>query len=270
MNLTYDAELKKQIQFYEIHPEYMPFVGDRYDEFKILHVGESHFIPQEVGSDLFSIAYFKEHWWDDACEELKNCQEKNDHNKKGSKWGGWFRTKSVVEDYLNGNRTHSHGIFSELVKVFAFVCKKRTIPHINDDEAKNYECFAFMNFFQMPALYAGMKYWDSLKKSAIESGMTRKQANAYAGKFWDDAVQRSSDVLDNVIDVLNPNVVIFTSKSAADAYKGKYRNSSLVIAAMHPASPHWNSSKNGKSGKERLIEQWNALGQSDAASCCKP
>ena len=59
MNGQYDKELK-EIEFYKIHPEYLPFVGDKYDEFKILHVGESHFIPQEKGSnDLFSIVYFR-------------------------------------------------------------------------------------------------------------------------------------------------------------------------------------------------------------------
>ena len=149
MNLTYDAELKKQIQFYEIHPEYMPFVGDRYDEFKILQVGESHFIPQRADEpDLFSITYF-EKWWEDSCAEAKNCQQKNCHNEKGDQWGGWFRTKSVIENYMNRKRTRSHGIFTEMVKVFAVVCQNRTIMHINDEESKNYNHFAFMNFFQV-------------------------------------------------------------------------------------------------------------------------
>lgn len=254
MNGQYDKELK-EIEFYKTHPEYLPFVGDQYDEFKILQVGESHFIPQRAdASDLFSITYF-EKWWEDSCAEVKNCQQKNCHNEKGYQWGGWFRTKSVIENYMNGERTRSHGIFTEMVKVFAVVCQNRTIMHINDEESKNYNHFAFMNFFQMPALYAGMKYWTSLKKSALKFGMTRKEANAYAEKVWDDTVQKSSDVLDSVIDILDPSIVIFTSKSAADAYKGKYKNTPKVITAVHPASPCWHKPKNGQIGKEQLITE---------------
>lgn len=263
MNQIIEKELAN-IPFYQLHPEYKPFIGDRFDTFRILHVGESHFIPQQADEpDVFSITYFQ-NWWGNACEELKNCELKNCHNENGYKWGGWYRTKSVIENYINGKRTRSHGIFTEMVKVFAEVCQNRIIPHINDEECKNYEYFAFMNFFQMPALYAGMKYWTSLKKSALKSGMTKKQAKAYAEKVWDDTVQQSSDVLDDVIDTLNPNVVIFTSKSAADAYKGKYKNTLKVITAVHPASPHWHKSMNGQNGKERLITQWNVLRQSDA------
>ncbi len=251
------------IKFYQHHPEYKPFVGDRFDTYKILHVGESHFIPQEADApDVFSIMDFK-NWWEDACERLKNCQQKTCHNKEEYRWGGWFRTRSVIENYINGDRTRSHGIFTEMVKVFAVVCQNRTILHINDEEGKNYNHFAFMNFFQMPALYAGMKYWTSLKKSAVKSGMSKKQAKAYAEKVWDDTVRISSCVLDEVIDILNPNIVIFTSKSAAEAYNGKYKNTPNIITAVHPASPHWHKCKNGQNGKERLIAQWKILWQSD-------
>ena len=269
MKLTYDEALKKN-NFYQIHPEYLPFVGDRFATFKILHVGESHFIPQQVDEpDVFPITYFQ-NWWEDACEELKNCQQKNCHNKEGYKWGGWFRTKSVVENYLSGERTRSHGIFTEMVKVFATVCQNRTIPHIDNDEGKNYDYFAFMNFFQMPALYAGMKYWTSLKKSALKSGMTKNQAKSYAEKVLDDTVRISSHVLDEVIGILNPSIVIFTSKSAAEAYNGKYKNTPKLITAVHPASPHWHITKNGQSGKERLIAQWNVLRQSNTTPCQEP
>lgn len=264
MNDKYDNQLLKEIKFYETHPEYLPFVGDKFDEFKILHVGESHYIPQRADDpDLFSITYFNK-WWENSCEELKNCQQINCHNKNGYRWGGWFRTKSVIENYMSGDRTRSHGIFTEMIKAFATVCQNRTILHINEEESKNYDYFAFMNFFQTPALYAGMKYWTSLKTSALKSGMTRKEANAYAKKVWDDTVQKSSDVLDSVIDILKPNVVIFTSSSAADAYRGKYKNDPKIIRAVHPASPYWHKIKNGQSGKERLIEQWIMLRHSEA------
>ena len=101
MNQIIEKELAN-IPFYQLHPEYKPFIGDRFDTFRILHVGESHFIPQQADEpDVFSITYFQ-NWWGNACEELKNCELKNCHNENGYKWGGWYRTKSVIENYING------------------------------------------------------------------------------------------------------------------------------------------------------------------------
>ena len=62
MNGQYDKELK-EIEFYKTHPEYLPFIGDLYDEFKILQVGESHYIGQTPETEEFSIAYFDNNWW---------------------------------------------------------------------------------------------------------------------------------------------------------------------------------------------------------------
>ncbi len=39
--INYDSELE-QIPFYKFHPELLPFVGSRFNEYSILIVGESH------------------------------------------------------------------------------------------------------------------------------------------------------------------------------------------------------------------------------------
>lgn len=78
----------------------------------------------------------------------------------------WFNTRSVVNDYLAGYRTKSHGIFSNVVKSFSNVVLNDKIEHINTEESQKLNYFTFMNFFQMPSLYKGEKYWDSLKKDA--------------------------------------------------------------------------------------------------------
>ena len=100
MNGQYDKGLK-EIEVQKTHPEYLPFVGDKFDEFKILQVGESHYIPQEKGNEeLFSIAYFKEHWWkENGCEEWNTAR-----TAALNEWSGWYCTKSVVDDYLAGKR----------------------------------------------------------------------------------------------------------------------------------------------------------------------
>ena len=44
-NTEYESKLK-EISFYKLHPEYIAFVGDKFEKYRILQVGESHFIPQ--------------------------------------------------------------------------------------------------------------------------------------------------------------------------------------------------------------------------------
>ena len=45
----YDIELRT-IPFYKDHPELLPFIGTRFNEYSILIVGESHYIDQDSGN----------------------------------------------------------------------------------------------------------------------------------------------------------------------------------------------------------------------------
>lgn len=257
MNQTYEASLR-QIDFYaKYHPEYTPFIGDMYDEYKILHIGESHFIPQAKGDepDIFPITYF-ENWWTDPCTNLKNFKN---IDSKGYEWSGWINTKSVIANYLDGNRTRSHGIFTNLVKVFSQVCQNRTISRITTEESQNYRHFAFMNFFQMPALYKGKKFWDSLRYGARRLGLSKEEATIYATQMWDKAVKESSEIFDQVVDILQPNIIIFTSLSAWNAYEGKYKDAPNIITTVHPGCKYWNNPKEWQNGKKQLIEKWTKI-----------
>ena len=66
MKMQYDEALKK-IDFYKVHPEYLPFVGFNFEEYRILQVGESHYIGQTPETEEFSVAYFADYWWKDRC-----------------------------------------------------------------------------------------------------------------------------------------------------------------------------------------------------------
>lgn len=258
MNQTYEKELEA-IEFYQIHPEYKPFIGENYDEFKILQVGESHYIPQEKGEELVSIEYFKAHWWqENGCEELKTKCTASSEQKQ---WGGWYNTEGVVLDYLSGERRRGHGIFTEMVKVFSKACLDEPIAAISTESSQKYHYFAFMNFFQMPALYRGMSYWDSLLRSSRKiDGLHRKQAKEYAETVWEDMVQRSTDVLNAVIDILKPKVVIFTSGSAYEAYnqKNKASKKTKMIQTVHHSCKYWykpNPDQNGRQELERVLTE---------------
>lgn len=255
MNKVYN-ECFEQICFYKNHPEYIPFVGDNFDKHRILHVGESHFIPQlKDKKDSFSIRYF-EKWWSSNCTDLKSF---SNTDSDGYEWRGWLKTQSVVENYLLGYRTRSHGIFSEMVKVFLQVYKGETIHHISTEVSQNYHHFAFMNFFQMPAIYKGEKFWNSLLNGAYRLELSRKDAKKYAGQVWDKAAEESSKIFDQVVDILKPNIIIFTSSSAWGAYRGKYKDASNIIITVHPGCCYWHVPKEWQIGKVQLIEKWTAL-----------
>ena len=244
--MFYD-ELLLNIDFYKMHPEYLPFIGDKYDEYKILHIGESHYIGQSkdaLAEDKYPITYF-ENWWSNSCLDLYHEYE------------SWYNTRQVIANYLRGDRHKSHSIFSETRKVFDKVYLGKDDVRINFEESQNYHYFAFMNFFQMPSLYDGVKFWDSLKISANKLGDAQ-----LASAMWHKAAQISSEVVDSVIDILKPSVVIFTSKSAKGAYDeyGKHHAEPYVISSIHPGCSWWNRRRyNGLTGKEELERKLSEL-----------
>lgn len=246
--LPYD-KLLSDIDFYKVHPGYLPFIGDKYNEYKILHIGESHYIGQKndpEAEDKYPITYF-ENWWTDCCPDLYN------------EYGGWYNTRKVIENYLSGERRKGHSIFSETVKVFDKVYLGRDKVRMDHEESMNYHYFAFMNFFQMPSIYEGVKYWNSLWDAANKLG--NKQL---AYDMWEKAAQVSSEVVDDVIDILKPSVVIFTSASAKGAYDeyGKHRSEPYVISSVHPGCSWWNrplKRYNGLTGKQELERQLSEL-----------
>ena len=224
MNINYDKKLSK-ISFYEKHPEYLPYIGDNYEKYKILHIGESHYIAQTYDNEKYNLNYFMAHWWNGTYNELK------------SEYADWYNTRLVVNNYLSGDRKKGHLIFTNVVKEFSRTVLDEEIHHINRQNSQNYNYFAFMNFFQMPSLYKGLKFWNSIEKSAVN-----REA---AEEAWDYIVKVSTDVTDEVIDIIKPNLVVFTSKSAYDAYKSNNESHSkdnYIIGIPHPCCSYWNKS----------------------------
>lgn len=223
-----------------IHPELLPFVGNMYEQYRILIVGESHYINQEPTDekDEFSIAFFKDNWFDNSCSELEK------------KSPGWYNTQRVLDWYIQGNRTKGHLIFTNIIKSFNKIILKRPVEAISDETAANWECLAFMNFYQMPSLYKGMKFWNSLKLSA-----ERINNPEISMKVWDMVCAESQKVFDYVVEQLRPKLIVFSSESAYHAYNGRYKANIVVIP--HAGCAWWNkrSKKWGnKSGKDVFEE----------------
>lgn len=230
----------KDIHHYRVHPEYLPFIGKDYEKYRILLVGESHYVNQSAHSSTVTLTDF-DSWWDEPCPKVSMGSE------------GWFNTRQVVENYKSGDKGGKYGIFTNIIKSFSKVVLGEEIHRISLDKKQLIDCFAFMNFFQMPALYSKMKYWNSLVKSAKLLG-----DKSLADEVWNKSVAVSSGVLNDVIDILKPKLVVFVSVSAGKAYQNSCgANSSIdtdIVYTSHPARPFsWNKplpSLNGKTGKE--------------------
>ena len=242
MNRNYDKKFT-QTAFFNTHPEYLPFVGDRYEEHRILIVGESHYIGQTPETEKYGIGYFAEKWFTEPAEILTEP------------YAGWFNTRGVIEDYLSGSRSKGHLIFTNIIKSFSSAVLDEPVSRINLKESQKFNCFAFMNYFQMPSVYRGMKFWNALEISAEKAG--DKDA---ASQVWLDVNRESAKVLDDVIKALSPELVIFTSKSAYYAYTAvntKHRDDKNIFVIPHAGCAWWNKpskSSNGKSGREIFEE----------------
>jgi len=243
MKLTYDDDLK-QIDFYKTHPEYLPFIGDNFDEFRILQVGESHYIGQSSAYAPFDLEYFDK-WWTDSCPEL---YEHPDGYPETKCWGSWYKTRDVIGRFLNKNQ-NNYSIFTNMIRAFDEAVGG--LPECVNIKRK-YHYFAFMNFFQMPSLHQGVSFEKSIYKSAKEAD------NPTA--VYKRAVEESCAVLDKVVGILNPNAIVFTSKAAYRAYcthRGECAEiDKRLINTVHPGCSWWNrpiKRFDGRTGREELV-----------------
>ena len=230
----YDTALR-EIPFYRLHPEYMPYIGDRYAEYRILLIGESHYIGQKPGEIRYGLPYFREHWWNGTHDALQN-----------EPYARWYNTRAVIERYLSGSRTKSHVIFTNIADVFGKTVLHTPSAASTDVRAQNFRYFAFLNFFQMPSLCAGMKFRDSLFAAA-------ETADA-AEAVWARCVRESADVCDRVLSLLRPRCVLVSSVAAYNAYVGTgtvYGRS--LHCVPHAGCRWWNrpcAKYGGRSGRE--------------------
>ncbi len=223
--------------FFKLHKSLLPYIGSNYKKYKILHIGESHYLSQTIETEKYSIEDFNNRWWNDECTDIL-AESPN-----------YVDTRKVINNYLN-DKNGSYTIFTNVLKSFSKAILKEEIINISKEHKQKYTYFAFMNYFQMPSLHSGKGFWRSLCDSAEAIGNPE-----LALSVWDYTVSKSTEIVDYVIETINPNVIVFTSTSAGDAYKnsnGKYMNDKRVIYTSHPAYPYtWYkplSRFNGKRG----------------------
>lgn len=225
---TYDHELMKirlsfepRPFFGELHTELLPYIGQEYEETKILLIAESHYV-EKATQDQFE----NTNWYHSPLPQAPMSDDKNNpfHIQGNDGAEGWFDTRQVLVRYMNNDRGKGHTVFSNPTKVL------NELGIGIEDGDKAFDRFAFMNFFQRPALEKG--------KSINDSPIDRKAAK---------------EILSKVIDILQPKAVIFLSKKAYNAFGEKVYNGIPIYKVCHPTCPWWNRKcKDGKCAKEHF------------------
>ena len=230
----------KKIDFFKdgMHPEYMPFVGEDYAKYKILHVGESHYIAEDAKLTLDDY----KGWWEG--KQSENLSKLAD---------GWYNTDNIVNWYMQGERHKGHGIFTNVLKSFCkVVVPNEYFTAITTEDSKKYNYFAFMNFYQMPSIYNGVNFTKALCAAGEKENLSAEQID----NIWSECMEKSAKIFEDVVNALDPVSIVVSSREVEKYYckVGKLFNDPRMIYVDHPDSAWWNKKKEGaeETSKEHL------------------
>ena len=176
IDASYDDKLRK-IQHFKLHPELLPFVGANYDKYKVLLIGESHYIDLEKSSSKNDAFYdwYKESTKDVFIKSKSNSFEYFTH---------WFNTREVVNKFMCKKRTKAHHIFQYPGQI---VQNKYDLA--SDSEA--FSMMAFYNYFQRP--------------NTIPGGSFKSMDTNF------DEYNFAIETADEIFSKLQPNLIVFLS-----------------------------------------------------------
>lgn len=211
-NSTYDEALKARLKLLQSHPNYLPYIGKKYEEAttKIAIVAESHYLPKRYNHQ-FTAAQ----WYHDP----KSVHAVLDQDKDNPK--GWCNTRGVVNYYLSAATiAPAHRIFSNLEKAFQELHKERKLLE---------EC-VYLNYFQRPSEKEG----DSITIHQMDSAFAVENIMALVAVLQPD------------------KIIFVSSKAHADFIKNttKFQREKLpyIGAVPHPSASSWWNRKSPKYG----------------------
>lgn len=236
MKNSFDEKLK-QILFYQIHESYLPFIGDSYNKYKILQVGESHYINQKKGGVKYDTKYFHDNWW------VNNCNQVLDDLDSKTR----INTREIIRMFISNENISTkrgeripYAMYQNILKVFNEVYEL-------ENNRENYNCFAFMNFFQIPSLVYGEGIYNSLKTCDDNWKQNGE-------KVWEKVCEQSTKVFSRVVDIIEPKLIIFTSKLAYSVYEREkldFGKDVIIKSLVHPGCSWWNR-LNGEHGRGKF------------------
>ncbi len=125
----------------------------------------------------------------------------------------WINTSGIIRDNKSDNFPNkAHGIFRNIGKIL----NEGFLSYDNSADALNH--VAYLNYFQRPAETTG----DSINVHKQDLEVSQK-------------------VIDDVINALKPEIVVFTSSKAGDhGQQVVEKHGVLCVAAPHPTCQWWN------------------------------
>lgn len=237
------------IEFYKSHPSLKPFIGKNYSNnelgIKLLLVGESHYVEKplpEITKESLLVD-----WWESETPPLIYDIR-------------WYNTRGTISNFMSGKSGAGYALFREPCKVYN-QCVLNSKYQKWQDIYNIFNEFAYINYFQMPALYKGLSLWNSLLKFNGES----KQVCPNTTDIWSKTKEQSYGVFLSVVEILKPDKIIFLSTESYNAFSKQtetYKENKVYAAVhstVHPTCAWWNKKmgKDGLSGKERLINIFN-------------
>ena len=221
-NTEYDKGLALN-PIYQTHPEMLPYIGKQYNKYRILCVGESHYLSKQTKN----FSYDLKKWYTENLTE-----QKYDENNPLHKSFSAFFTRYVMYDCLaKKERGAGYSMFYRPAKACFNIlgCEKDDV----------WEHFAFMNYYQRPAGIRG----ESINKQKEDSQISKLSF---------------IDVCKNI----KPHKIIFLSKKAYNDWMSEktvaeeeamYKEISCAVS--HPTSHWWERKrKDGGCAKNDFIK----------------
>ncbi len=214
----FDEEFLKN-DFLKRHEECLPFIGEKYEESRLLLVGESHYVPkqdvQKVNRDDFYDISFK-----DLTEGT---------------YKGWIDTRKVFE-YRAYDKKEFDPFFSNTATEIAKAIHETNNLSRNQKIDAMHQ-YAFMNYFKRPA---------------YDQGKTIRELTELDYKY-------AYDISSYVMEILDPKLIVFLSKKAywafCDADNKRLCSKYSIKCVSHPSCVWWNRKRSdGKCAREEFYE----------------
>ena len=220
LNTSYDDKLK-QVECIKKHDFLLPFVGTNYDKYRILQIAESRYLydckltPQEI-SDVYTS------WFQGNHQKILSSYHEN------------VDTRSMFERYLSYTENYKGWAFPN----FATSVAKGLGESISRENVNN---FAFMNFYQLPFAAQdkdnGMNY--SKFKGLLISTLEVHDIN----ELWKKCCREAVETVNAVVEILQPNLIFFTSTHAYNQYQHYTKEFGLKrydsIRLYHSSDNRW-------------------------------
>jgi hypothetical protein len=228
----YDEQFKKNVPHFNNYPELLPFIGENWNE-----------------SPLKFLIIAESHYIDK--DALKETHYSNWYEETSNNFNKLEINLNYYRNYIN-TRYNVNNAFIEFKKPYTHYYNIRSAirDSITFFEKKEYvlDYLAYYNYFQRPAFVQG----ETIDNNDVDN-------------------EKAYKTLNSLLEIINPNKVIFISKKSFDAYnQSRIMNNDPVLDIIknnftpHAGSAWWNKksvnygkhigSNENRTGRERFID----------------